>query len=423
MQSSEHQPSKMIELTPTGQKPIVKSSKLSDVCYEIRGPVMREAERLEEEGHRILKLNIGNPAPFGFHAPEEILRDVIHNLPNSQGYENSKGLYSARKAVLQECQKIGIADVDVEDIFLGNGVSELIVMAMQGLLDDGDEILIPSPDYPLWSAAVRLSGGNPVHYRCDEGSDWQPDINDIRKKTSRRTRGIVIINPNNPTGAVYERQALTDILSWARQKDLVLFSDEIYSKIVYDDAEHIPLGSLSQDVLTLTFNGLSKAYRVAGFRMGWMVVSGPKHRAQDYLEGLNILASMRLCANVPAQHAIQTALGGYQSIDDYLRPGGALFEQRNVAYERINAIEGLECGKPKGAFYLFPRIDTKRFNISDDEKFVLDLLRQEKILVVQGSGFNYPDPDHFRIVFLPRADELVSSIDRIGHFLHRYQQM
>ncbi len=422
MQSSEHQPSKMVELTPTGQKPIVKSSKLSDVCYEIRGPVMREAERLEEEGHRILKLNIGNPAPFGFHAPEEILRDVIHNLPNSQGYENSRGLYSARKAVMQECQKIGVADVDVDDIFLGNGVSELIVMAMQGLLDDGDEILIPSPDYPLWSAAVRLSGGTPVHYRCDEGSDWQPDINDIRKKTSRRTRGIVIINPNNPTGAVYERQALTDVLGWARQKDLVLFSDEIYSKIVYDDAEHIPLGSLSQDVLTLTFNGLSKAYRVAGFRMGWMVISGPKHRAQDYLEGLNILASMRLCANVPAQHAIQTALGGHQSIDDYLRPGGALFEQRNVAYERINAIEGLECSKPKGAFYLFPRIDTKRFNISDDEKFVLDLLRQEKILVVQGSGFSYPDPDHFRIVFLPGTDELSSAIDRIGHFLQRYRQ-
>ena len=422
MQSSEHLPGKMVELTPAGQKPIVKSSKLSDVCYEIRGPVMREAERLEEEGHRILKLNIGNPAPFGFHAPEEILRDVIHNLPNSQGYENSRGLYSARKAVMQECQKMGVADVDVDDIFLGNGVSELIVMAMQGLLDDGDEILIPSPDYPLWSAAVRLSGGTPVHYRCDEGSDWQPDINDIRKKTSRRTRGIVIINPNNPTGAVYERQALTDVVDWARQKDLVLFSDEIYSKIVYDDAEHIPLGSLSQDVLTLTFNGLSKAYRVAGFRMGWMVISGPKHRAQDYLEGLNILASMRLCANVPAQHAIQTALGGHQSIDDYLRPGGALFEQRNVAYERINAIEGLECSKPKGAFYLFPRIDTKRFNISDDEKFVLDLLRQEKILVVQGSGFNYPDPDHFRIVFLPGTDELASAIDRIGHFLQRYRQ-
>ena len=423
MQSSEHLPGKMVELTPAGQKPIVKSSKLSDVCYEIRGPVMHEAERLEEEGHRILKLNIGNPTPFGFHAPEEILRDVIHNLPNSQGYENSRGLYSARKAVMQECQKMGVADVDVDDIFLGNGVSELIVMAMQGLLDDGDEILIPAPDYPLWSAAVRLSGGIPVHYRCDEGSDWHPDIHDIRKKTSRRTRGIVVINPNNPTGAVYERQALTDVVDWARQKDLVLFSDEIYSKIVYDDAEHIPLGSLSQDVLTLTFNGLSKAYRVAGFRMGWMVISGPKHRAQDYLEGLNILASMRLCANVPAQHAIQTALGGYQSIDDYLRPGGALFEQRNVAYERINAIEGLECSKPKGAFYLFPRVDTKRFNISDDEKFVLDLLRQEKILVVQGSGFNYPDPDHFRIVFLPRADELVSSIDRIGHFLHRYRQM
>ena len=422
MQRDKQQPSKVAELTPTGQKPFVKSSKLDDVCYEIRGPVMQEAERLEDEGHRILKLNIGNPTPFGFDAPEEILRDVIHNLPNSQGYENSRGLYSARKAVMQECQQIGVADVEVDDIFLGNGVSELIVMAMQGLLNDGDEILIPAPDYPLWSAAVRLSGGNPVHYRCDEGSDWQPDIDDIRKKTSRKTRGIVIINPNNPTGAVYERQALTDILGWAKQKDLVLFSDEIYSKIVYDDAEHIPIGSLSQDVLTLTFNGLSKAYRVAGFRMGWMVVSGPKHRAKDYLEGLNILASMRLCANVPAQHAIQTALGGHQSIKEYLRPGGALFEQRNIAFQRINEIQGIECSKPKGAFYLFPRIDTKRFNILDDEKFVLDLLRQEKILVVQGSGFNYPAPDHFRMVFLPHADELERAIDHIGQFLQRYRQ-
>ena len=422
MQRSEHQPNKMIDLAPAGRRPIVKSSKLSDVCYEIRGPVLHEAERLEEEGHRILKLNIGNPAAFGFHAPEEILRDVIHNLPNSQGYENSKGLYSARKAVMQEYQKTGIADVDVADIFLGNGISELIVMAMQGLLNDGDEILIPAPDYPLWTAAARLSGANPVHYRCDEGSDWQPDINDIREKTNRKTRGIVVINPNNPTGAVYERQALTDIVGWARQKDLVLFSDEIYSKIVYDDVEHIPLGSLSEDVLTLTFDGLSKAYRVAGFRMGWMVVSGPKHRAKDYLEGLNILASMRLCANVPAQHAIQTALGGYQSINEYLRPGGALFEQRNTAYERVNAIEGLECTKPKGAFYLFPRIDVDRFNISNDEKFVLDLLRQEKILVVQGSGFNHPEPNHFRIVFLPRAEELTTAIDRIGHFLEHYRQ-
>ena len=422
MQSNEQQPNKTIELTPIGQTRIVKSSKLDDVCYEIRGPVMREAERMEDEGHRILKLNIGNPAPFGFDAPEEILRDVIHNLPNSQGYENSRGLYSARKAVMQECQKIGVADVEVDDIFLGNGVSELIVMAMQGLLDDGDEILIPSPDYPLWSAAVRLSGGKPVHYRCDERSDWHPDISDIRRKTTRRTRGIVVINPNNPTGAVYERQALNEIVGWARQKGLVVFSDEIYSKIVYDEAEHVPLGSLSQDVLTLTFNGLSKAYRVAGFRMGWMVVSGPKHRAEDYLEGLNILASMRLCANVPAQHAIQTALGGYQSIDEYVKPGGALCEQRNTAYACINAIEGLECNKPKGAFYLFPSIDTNRFNISSDEKFVLDLLQQEKILVVQGSGFNYPEPDHFRIVFLPRAQELASSIDRIGAFLGHYRQ-
>ncbi|MCZ6890230.1 MAG: pyridoxal phosphate-dependent aminotransferase, partial [Gammaproteobacteria bacterium] len=313
-------------LTPRGHAAIKKSSKLADVCYDIRGPVLAEAHRLEEEGHRILKLNIGNPAAFGFEAPEEILRDVIHNLPQSQGYSDSKGLYSARKAVMQECQACGIPNVDIDDIYMGNGVSELIVMAMQALVDNGDEILIPAPDYPLWTAAVRLAGGVPVHYRCDEQSDWYPDIDDIRKKTSSRTRAIVVINPNNPTGAVYDRAMLDDIVEWARTQDLVLFADEIYSKIIYDDAEHVPLATLAPELLTVTFNGLSKAYRVAGFRTGWMILSGATDRAADYIEGLDILASMRLCANVPTQHAVQTALGGFQSIDEYIRPGGLLYE-------------------------------------------------------------------------------------------------
>ena len=415
-------PDPVSELTPRGFDPIRKSSKLADVCYEIRGPVLAEAHRLEEEGHRVLKLNIGNPAPFGFEAPEEILRDVIHHLPESQGYADSKGLYSARKAVMQECQRIGIPRVDIDDIYLGNGVSELIVMAMQALLNDGDEVLVPAPDYPLWTAAITLAGGVPVHYRCDEQSDWYPDLDDIRAKTSRRTRGIVVINPNNPTGAVYGSAVLEDLVEHARQSDLILFADEIYSKIVYDDAQHVPLGSLSEDVMTLTFNGLSKAYRVAGFRSGWMVLSGPKERATDYIEGLDILSSMRLCANVPSQHAIQTALGGYQSIEEYIRPGGALYEQRNLAHAMLNQIEGVSCVKPKGALYLFPKIDANRFNITSDERFVLDLLQHEKILVVQGTGFNHPEPDHFRIVFLPPQDELTRAISHIGDFLGHYRQ-
>ena len=409
-------------LTPRGRAAIKKSSKLADVCYDIRGPVLAEAHRLEEEGHRILKLNIGNPAAFGFEAPEEILRDVIHNLPQSQGYSDSKGLYSARKAVMQECQACRIPNVDIDDIYMGNGVSELIVMAMQALVDNGDEILIPTPDYPLWTAAVRLAGGVPVHYRCDEQSDWYPDIDDIKKKTSSRTRAIVVINPNNPTGAVYDRAMLEDIAEWARTQDLVLFADEIYSKITYDDTEHVPLATLAPELLTVTFNGLSKAYRVAGFRTGWMILSGAKDRAADYIEGLDILASMRLCANVPAQHAVQTALGGFQSIDEYIQPGGLLYEQRNLACALINQIDGVTCVKPKGALYLFPKIDVRKYNIQDDERFALDLLRKEQILVVQGTGFNWPEPDHFRIVFLPREEDLTDAIQRIDSFLSGYRQ-
>ena len=409
-------------MTPAGARPIKKSTKLTDVCYEIRGPVLREAHRLEEEGHRIVKLNIGNPAPFGFEAPEEILVDVIHNLPDSQGYCESKGLYSARKAVMQYCQQIGIRNVDVEDVYIGNGVSELIVMAMQGLLNDGDEVLLPAPDYPLWTAAVSLSGGRAVHCPCDEQADWLPDVDAIKRAITPRTRALVVINPNNPTGAVYPRELLEDLVEVARQHDLVLFADEIYDKIIYDDIEHTPLATLAPDLLVGTFNGLSKTYRVAGFRTGWMVISGAKHRAADYVEGLDILASMRLCANVPAQHAIQTALGGYQSIQDFIGPEGRLYQQRNLAHSMLNQIEGVSCVKPKGALYLFPKLDRARFNITDDERFAFDLLQQEKILVVQGSGFNCPDTEHFRIVFLPRVEELTDAISRIAEFLSTYRQ-
>jgi alanine-synthesizing transaminase len=417
-----------VQVTPLGgQNPVAgteirKSDKLADVCYDIRGPVLAEAHRLEEEGHRVLKLNIGNPAPFGFEAPEEILLDVIHNLPTAQGYCESKGLYSARKAVMQSCQQNKIPNVQIDDIFIGNGVSELIVMALQGLLNDGDEVLIPAPDYPLWTAAVNLSGGKAVHYLCDETADWQPDLDDIKARITPRTRAIVVINPNNPTGAVYSKGVLQDLLEVARQHDLVVYADEIYDKILYDSAQHYPLGSLADDVLIVTMNGLSKAYRVAGFRTGWMVVSGAKHRARDYMEGLEILASMRLCANVPGQHAIQTALGGYQSIQEFLVPGGRLYEQRNLAWQLLNDIDGVSCTKPMGALYLFPRLDTEKFNITNDELFALDLLRQEHLLIVQGSGFNWPKPDHFRIVFLPREEELRFAIDRLRHFLATYRQ-
>ena len=401
---------------------VKKSHKLDDVCYDIRGPVLREARRLEEEGHKILKLNIGNPSPFGFDAPDEIVQDMIHNVPESQGYSDSRGLYSGRKAVMQYCQEKNIANVGIDDIYLGNGVSELIVMAMQALLDNGDEVLIPAPDYPLWTASVSLSGGKPVHYLCDEQSDWYPDISDLEKKITDRTRGIVIINPNNPTGSLYPPDILESIIELARKHELIIFSDEIYDKIIYDDAEHLSTASLADDVLFITFNGLSKAYRVAGFRSGWMVISGAKLRAGDYIEGIELLASMRLCSNVPGQHAIQTALGGYQSINDLVAPGGRLCRQRDLAYELLTDIPGISCVKPKGAMYLFARVDPKVCKISDDEKMVLDLLVEEKILIVQGSAFNWPNTAHFRIVFLPREDELEYAISRIRHFFTEYEQ-
>ena len=401
---------------------IRKSNKLNNVCYDIRGPVLQESKRLEDEGHRILKLNIGNPAPWGLFAPEEVVQDVIYNLPDSQGYCDSKGLFSARKAVMQECQRKQIQNVGIDDIYVGNGVSELIVMSMQALLNDTDEMLIPSPDYPLWTAAVSLAGGTPVHYVCDEQSDWAPDIEDMRSKITDRTRGIVIINPNNPTGAVYPKEVLEQILELAREKDLIVFADEIYDKILYDETKHVSIASLANDVMCITFNGLSKTYRAAGFRSGWMIVSGPKHRARDYIEGLDILANMRLCANVPAQHAIQTSLGGYQSINEYTCPGGRLYEQRTMAWKMLNDIPGISCTKPKGALYLFPKIDPNVIPIENDERMALDLLQQEKVLVVQGSGFNLPDTQHFRIVFLPREDDLKDAIERIGRFFSSYRQ-
>ena len=404
------------------QSIFLKSNKLADVCYDIRGPVLDEANRLEEEGHRILKLNIGNPAPFGFDTPDEILQDVIRLLPSSQGYCESKGLYSARKAVMQNCQQIGIPDVEIEDIYLGNGASELITMSLHALINNGDEVLIPAPDYPLWTASVSLAGGKPVHYLCDEQSDWFPDIKDIRSKISSRTKAIVIINPNNPTGAVYSKELLEQIIAVAKEYQLVVFADEIYDKILYDGAKHIPMGSLATDVLCITFNGLSKAYRLAGFRSGWMIISGLKHRAKDYIEGLDILSSMRLCANVPAQHAIQTALGGYQSINDLILPGGRLLEQRNLAYEMLNQIPGVSCNKPMGAIYMFPKLDPKVYKINNDEQLVLDFLRQEKILLVQGSAFNWHQPDHLRVVFLPRSDDLTRALTQFGTFLASYSQ-
>lgn len=401
---------------------IKKSSKLDHVCYDIRGPVLQEAKRLEEEGNKVLKLNIGNPAPFGFEAPDEILVDVIRNLPSSQGYSDSKGLFSARKAIMQHYQARDMRDVTVEDIYIGNGVSELIVQAMQALLNDGDEMLVPAPDYPLWTAAVSLSGGNAVHYMCDEQQGWFPDLDDIRRKISPRTRGIVIINPNNPTGAVYSKEILLEIVEIARQHNLIIFADEIYDKILYDDAQHHSIAAMAPDLLTVIFNGLSKTYRVAGFRQGWMVLNGPKKQAKGYIEGLNMLASMRLCANVPMQHAIQTALGGYQSISEFILPGGRLYEQRNRAWELINQIPGVSCVKPMGALYMFPKIDLNRYSIKDDQKMILDLLLQEKVLLVQGTAFNWPHPDHFRIVTLPRENDLEMAIQKFGRFIVGYHQ-
>ncbi len=402
-------------------KPIKQSNKLANVCYDIRGPVLEVAKKLEEDGHRILKLNIGNPAPFGFNAPDEILYDVIHNLSSAQGYSDSKGIYPARKAIMQESQRLNIKGVEIDDIYLGNGVSELITMAMQALLNDGDEVLIPAPDYPLWTAAVSLSGGTPVHYICDEEADWFPSIEDIESKITPNTKALLIINPNNPTGAVYSREILLELVEVARKHKLILFADEIYSKIVYDDAQYIPVSSLCEDVFVASFNGLSKSYRLAGFRSGWMVLSGPKHLAKSYIEGLEILTNMRLCANVPAQLAIQTALGGYQSINDLVLPGGRLKEQRDVTWELLDQIPGVSCVKPKGAIYMFPKFDPKVYTIKNDVALVLDILQKEKILVVQGSAFNIKDTNHLRIVFLPQKDELAMAITKIAEVMKDYR--
>ncbi|WP_238005797.1 pyridoxal phosphate-dependent aminotransferase [Dactylosporangium sp. AC04546] len=402
---------------------VTQSAKLANVCYDIRGPVMAAAKQMEAEGHHILKLNIGNPAPFGFEAPEEILQDVILNLPSAHGYGDSKGLLSARRAVVQYYQQKQVYGVDIEDVYLGNGVSELIVMALQALLDNGDEVLIPSPDYPLWTASVSLCGGKAVHYVCDETNEWLPDPDDIEAKVTARTRAIVIINPNNPTGAVYSREMIERITEVARRHNLLIFSDEIYDKILYDDTVHVSTATVAPDLLTITFNGLSKAYRVAGFRTGWMVLAGPKQHASSYIEGLDILANMRLCPNVPTQHAVQTALGGYQSINDLVLPGGRLVAQRDVAWRMLNEIPGVSCVKPKGALYMFPRIDPEVHPIKDDLQFALDLLRQEKLMVVQGTGFNWHNPDHFRIVTLPRVADLTDAVGRIGRFLSTYRQV
>jgi alanine-synthesizing transaminase len=399
-----------------------KSAKLSNVCYDIRGPVMARAKQLEEEGHRILKLNIGNLAPFGFDAPEEIVQDVIRNLPDAAGYCDSKGLFSARKAIMHETQRIGIKGVQIEDIYIGNGVSELIVMTMQALLDIGDEVLLPAPDYPLWTAGVTLAGGTPRHYLCDEGAGWLPDLDDIRSKITPKTKAIVIINPNNPTGALYPDDLLKELIEIARQHQLVICADEIYDKMLYDGNKHTPLASLADDLLILTYNGLSKNYRSCGYRTGWVVLSGEKRHAQDFIEGLTMLASMRLCANVPAQHAIQTALGGYQSINELVAPDGRLTRQRDIAWEMLNAMPGVTCVKPKATLYVFPRLDPKVYPIQNDQQFILEMLEEEKVLVVQGTGFNWPNPDHFRVVFLPHEEVLREAFQRMERFLVGYNK-
>ena len=401
---------------------VLKSAKLANVCYDIRGPVLARAKQMEEEGHRIIKLNIGNPAPFGFEAPEEMVQDMIRNLPQASGYCDSKGLFSARKAIMHYTQQKHVRGVTVEDIYIGNGASELIVMSMQALLDGGDEVLIPAPDYPLWTAAVSLSGGTPRHYLCDEQAAWLPDLADLRAKISPHTRALVVINPNNPTGALYPEPFLAELLDIARQHNLIVFADEIYDKVLYDGATHTAIASLAEDVLVVTFGGLSKNYRACGFRAGWMIVSGERSHARDYIEGLDMLASMRLCANVPAQYAIQTALGGHQSIEDLVLPTGRLGKQRDLAYDLLTRIPGVTCVKPKAAMYLFPRLDPQRYPIADDQQFILELLQEEKVLVVQGTGFNWPKTDHFRVVFLPDADLLTDAIGRIAHFLDRYHR-
>jgi alanine-synthesizing transaminase len=404
------------------RRPVMKSDKLANVCYDIRGPVMARAKQMEEDGHRIIKLNIGNLATFGFETPEEIQQDVIHNMPNSAGYSDSKGMFAARKAIMHYSQQKKIAGVGMDDIFTGNGASELIAMSMQGLLNIGDEVLVPAPDYPLWTAAVTLSTGTPIHYLCDEQNDWMPDLDDMRSKITPNTRAIVIINPNNPTGALYSDTLLLEIIQIAREHQLIIFADEIYDKMLYDGETHTSIASLADDVLFVTLNGLSKNYRACGYRAGWMIVSGNKKNAQDYMDGLNILASMRLCSNVPGQFAIQTALGGYQSINDLVGSGGRLTKQRDLAYKLLTEIPGVTCVKPKAALYMFPRLDPQMYPIEDDQKFILELLEAEKVLVVQGTGFNWPHPDHLRIVFLPNTDDLVEAVGRIARFLESYRK-
>ncbi len=402
--------------------PISKSAKLANVCYDIRGPVLDKARQMEEEGHKIIKLNIGNVAAFGIAPPDEIIQDMIRNLPEAAGYTDSKGLFAPRKAVVHYCQQKNIHGVTVDDVYLGNGASELIVMALNALLDNGDEVLLPAPDYPLYTAAVALSGGNPVHYICDEQSDWMPDIEDIKRKITPRTRAIVIINPNNPTGALYPESLLLEIVELARQHQLIIMADEIYDKTLYDGHAHTSIAALSEDVLTLTFNGLSKNYRSCGYRAGWMVVSGEKRHAKDYITGLNMLASMRLCANTPGQLAIQTALGGYQSINDLVAPSGRLCRQRDLAYELLTQIPGVSVVKPKAALYMFPRLDPRIYPIEDDQRFAYELLAEEKVLIVQGTGFNWMSPDHFRLVFLPNTDDLRDAVGRIERFLSNYRK-
>ncbi len=399
-----------------------KAKKLDHVCYDVRGPVLEEAEKMIQNGETVLKLNIGNPAPFHFSAPEEILEEMIKNLKNAEGYSDSKGLLSAREAILDYCHYKGIHDLTVNDIYTGNGVSELIVTAMQGLLNPGDEVLLPSPDYPLWTAAVTLSGGTPVHYVCDEEANWYPDIADIRKKISPRTKGLVLINPNNPTGALYPKALLEEVIELARQNDIILFADEIYDRLVMDGLTHDSVAALAPDLFTVTFNGLSKSHKIAGFRAGWMCLNGDKKRYRGYIEGLNMLSSMRLCANVPAQFGIPAALKEFTKVDTTLLPGGRIFEQREFIYKALNEIPGMSAVKPKAAFYIFPKIDTKKFNITNDEQFVLDFLKAQKVLLVHGGGFHYPTPDHFRIVYLPEMAELKEAMDRLAQFLSTYQQ-
>ncbi|MBP7204314.1 MAG: pyridoxal phosphate-dependent aminotransferase [Propionivibrio sp.] len=403
-------------------KPVLKSNKLANVCYDIRGPVLQQAKQMEDEGHKIIKLNIGNLASFGFDSPEEIQLDMIRNLPNAAGYSDSKGIFAARKAVMHYTQQKHIKGVTLEDIYIGNGVSELIVMAMNALLNAGDEVLVPAPDYPLWTAAVSLSGGTPRHYLCDEGNEWLPDLDDMRAKITPKTRAIVVINPNNPTGALYPESILLEIIRIAREHNLIIYADEVYDKVLYDGATHTALASLSEDVLTVSFNGLSKNYRSCGYRAGWMVVSGNLRDARDYIEGLDMLASMRLCANVPGQYGIQTALGGYQSIDDLVAPTGRLYRQRDLAHELITAISGVSCVKPKAALYMFPRLDPTMYPIQNDQAFIAELLREERVLLVQGTGFNWPNPDHFRLVFLPHEDDLREAIGRVANFLEGYRK-